>query len=491
MIEKLHKALHRQLTRAQLSEGSLPTDLAKWQRFLESINRSYHDSDQERYLLERSMEISSREMKDLNSKLEEAQHLALLGYWHHDQVTGENFWSKELYRMFKLDFGKPVPTLDKMGTLVHPDDLPKINKLVNKAFTHGEKFEIELRIQSLDEKKDYRWYYMIAHPKVKEGETIHRLSGVTMDITERKIAEQEVTLLQQQLVTSARRAGMADVATSILHNVGNVLNSINVSINLVTEYLGQSDFTKLLNAENMLIDNKANLSEFLIQNEKGKLILPYLVSYTAKLQNNYHLIDHEIKNLARHIEHVKAITEMQKSLSGVGGVLEKVYVPEMIDAGLNMCGNVFEKDGILLSKEFEDIPFITTDKTKLLQILVNLLQNARDALSENKIPGSKKIAIHVKRLNDAYIQIQIIDNGIGIDQENLIKIFSFGFTTKRNGHGFGLHSSAIAAKEIGGKLEAVSLGRGQGAAFNLTLPMIAATRRASDEHQPELTSHRN
>src|SRR5690242_6118290 len=108
MSDEFHKILQRQLIRTHLNNNVLPEDVKKWQEFLDRVNKTYLTTDQERYLLERSLNISSREMQDLNSKLEEAQQLALLGYWYHNPLTGENFWSKELYEMFKLDSSKSV-----------------------------------------------------------------------------------------------------------------------------------------------------------------------------------------------------------------------------------------------------------------------------------------------------------------------------------------------------------------------------------------------
>jgi signal transduction histidine kinase len=241
----------------------------------------------------------------------------------------------------------------------------------------------------------------------------------------------------------------------------------------------------------MIIENKENISQYFFEDDKGKLIPQYLVSYTSKLQNNYNLIQNEIRNLMKHFEHIKAITEMQKSLSGVTGLIEKVYVPEMIDTALKMCGASLEAKHISLSKNFKDIKFIVTDKTKLLQILVNLFQNARDALILYDLASVKNITVSLEKIDENNIQIQIKDNGIGIEAENIIKIFSFGFTTKKLGHGFGLHSSALAAKEIGGKLEVTSDGYGQGATFYLTLPLSASKRRSNHERKSELTSHRD
>ncbi|VVC75417.1 Sensor protein FixL [Aquicella siphonis] len=489
MENSLHKSLQRQLNRFGFSLDVLPDDINKWKELIKRVNQAYRESDQERYLLERSMEISSAEMKDLNSKLEESQHMASLGYWYHNTMTKENIWSKELYKMFKLDFDKPVPTIDQIFDLVHEQDREKIKGLVSKAFNEGQDYETEIRMKVINTKDDYHWYHIIGRPRKVNDMPITELAGVAMDITKRKIAEEEVSSLQRQLMTSARRAGMADVATSILHNVGNVLNSVNVSINLISEYIKESDIHKLLKVERMMMENEANIAEYLTQNEKGKLIPKYLLVYTEKLQDNVEKVRIELRNLTEQIGHIKTITEMQKSLSGVSGVVEKVYLPESIDTAIKMCGNNIEKSGIAIIKNFEEMPFICTDNSKLIQILVNLINNAKDALLADSSVKKKSIIISIKKISHEFLSLQVKDNGIGIEYKNLTKIFSFGFTTKTTGHGFGLHSSALAAKELGGKLEAHSDGPRQGALFELTLPLHHYERRSENESEPELASH--
>lgn len=492
MSTGLHKLLARQLARVKLNKNALPNNLNDWKNFIERVNQFYYEIDQDRYLSQRSMEISSREMLDLNAKLEEAQQLASLGYWYYNRLTNENIWSKELYKMFKLNPIKSVPDLNGIFELIHPDHLTMIKQMVERAFSFGEGYEAEIRMHSIEDKKVYRWYHVVGRPKKdRQGGQIQQISGILMDITERKLAEQEVVSLQQQLISSARRAGMADVATAILHNVGNILNSVNVSISLINEYMSQFDFKKLLSAEKMIIDNLDNLVAFFENNKKGKLIPQYLINYTNKLQNHYELIDKELINLTQHLNHIKAVTEMQKTVSGVSGLIEKVYLPEIIDTALKMCGNVFVKNNINVIKEFNDLPFIMTDKSKLLQIAVNLLQNAKDALNECNYLVHKEIIISIKKIDNNFILIKVSDNGIGVDQHNLTKIFSFGFTTKKNGHGFGLHSCALTAKELGGSLEVSSNGRGQGAAFSLTLPLISSQGKISHEHDSEFTNHRD
>jgi signal transduction histidine kinase len=122
-------------------------------------------------------------------------------------------------------------------------------------------------------------------------------------------------------------------------------------------------------------------------------------------------------------------------------------------------------------REFENVPPMNVDKHKLLQILVNLVRNAKYACQESE-RVDKQMTVRVAN-GDGRIKISVIDNGVGIPPENLTRIFNHGFTTRKDGHGFGLHSGALAAKEIGGSLNVHSDGPGQGAAFTLELPCPA------------------
>ena len=122
------------------------------------------------------------------------------------------------------------------------------------------------------------------------------------------------------------------------------------------------------------------------------------------------------------------------------------------------------------------------DKHKVLQILVNLISNAKYALSDSDAK-ERQLTIAISRQpsrassDDGFAEVSITDNGIGIARENLIRIFGHGFTTKKNGHGFGLHSGALAAKEMGGSLSVQSAGPGKGATFTLSLPLNLKPRR--------------
>jgi two-component system, NtrC family, sensor kinase len=296
------------------------------------------------------------------------------------------------------------------------------------------------------------------------------------EIGERKRAEQELEAVHDQLVDAARRAGMAEVATGVLHNVGNVLNSVNVSATLVADRLRRSKVNELGRAVDLLNGNAANLANFLTQGDKGNQLREFLRLVTAHLTQDRNLLLEEMQSLTKNVDHVKTIIAMQQSYARTGGVMEKVEIADLVDDALKLNASSFEKHKIELSREYADNPRTELDRQKVLQILVNLVRNARDALIESE--GEKRqltIRIGVERgksgSEENQIVIAVIDNGVGIAQEDLKRIFSHGFTTKREGHGFGLHSSANAAKELGGTLTAASDGPNCGAVFTLRLPL--------------------
>jgi C4-dicarboxylate-specific signal transduction histidine kinase len=274
-----------------------------------------------------------------------------------------------------------------------------------------------------------------------------------------------------------------------LHNVGNVLNSASVSVELLNEYAKCQHFEKLFATGRLLKENKSDLSEYLYGDNKGRLIPLYILTLTERLKDIQESIADEVKNLSKHIRHIKDITAMQQSLGTVMVASEKIFVPEIIDTAFSMCGDIFKNNRIKIKKNYDEQFFLTTDKAKLLQILVNLLQNSRDALTMGGEGRSRLLSLSVKKSGDDNVDIIVQDNGIGISQEVLTRIFAFGYTTKKDGHGFGLHSSALAAKDLGGSLTAESDGINQGARFILNLPIKIASRRNANVPEQKLAYH--
>jgi C4-dicarboxylate-specific signal transduction histidine kinase len=181
---------------------------------------------------------------------------------------------------------------------------------------------------------------------------------------------------------------------------------------------------------------------------------------------------HEVQNLAKNVEHIKEIVAMQQSYAKVAWVMEDLSASTLVEDALRMNEDALRKDGITVKRDFAEVPLVRADKHKVMQILVNLFCNSRDALHASG-RTDKLVLVSIRANGAGQVKISTHDNGIGIAADNLTRVFSHGFTTKKEGHGFGLHSGALAAKEMGGSLQAFSDGPGKGATFVLELPIAA------------------
>ncbi len=272
----------------------------------------------------------------------------------------------------------------------------------------------------------------------------------------------------EKLVQASRQAGMAEVATSVLHNVGNVLNSINVSANLVDERVKKSRVADVRRLANLLEQHNKDRIAFLTTDPKGQTVPDYVCRLAKILDFEQIAMLEETLSLRKNVEHVKEIIAMQQNYAKGSGVFDSVEVAELLEDTLRMDAGSMARHGVKVVRDFVVLPSICTDKHRVLQILNNLLRNARHACDESG-KGDKQVTLRLTS-GDGKVQIAITDNGTGIPPENLTRIFNHGFTTRKDGHGFGLHSGALAAKELGGSLTVSSKGVGLGATFTLELP---------------------
>ena len=293
------------------------------------------------------------------------------------------------------------------------------------------------------------------------------------DITARRKAETRLEEMHRTLVDVSRQAGMAEVATSVLHNVGNTLNSVNISTSLVTERLRQSRVTGVAKAARLLGESSAGPHSPLGQDPQVQKLHTYLTALAEELQAEREGMLQEMLALTESVEHLKSIISMQQKHARTGGTVEQVVVPQLIDEALRLHAVSFERLGIRIERDYAQVPSLMVDRHKLLQILINLLSNARHALDASQQPD-KYLSIRVRQKAEGQgLLLEVADNGVGIAPEHLPLLFSQGFTTKKTGHGFGLHISALAAAELKGRLTCVSPGLGQGATFTLELPLAA------------------
>lgn len=351
----MHKVLARQLKRLELSDSpeGVPTS-EQWQKFVARVDRTYTESDQDRYTLERSLELSSAEMQ--------------------------------------------------------------------RRFT-------------------------------------------------------ELRRVQGELVETSRKAGMADVAANVIHNVGNVLNSVNVSAAIVAR-LARSAAGAGIEKGVALLSAQPEPGRFLDDDPRGRKLIGYLSDVCQRVRDERDEMIRELESLTKNIDHIKAIVSQQQSRAGAVAIVERLALTELTEDSVRSIDMTTAAGRpIDIVRDYQDPLVVDIDRHKLLQVLVNLLTNARDALM--RCDSAPRITLRARPLAGGWVVIEVEDNGEGIARENLSQIFSHGFTTKPDGHGFGLHSSSCSAIELGGKLTAHSEGRGCGARFALVLPRRPAAKQAA------------
>lgn len=280
-----------------------------------------------------------------------------------------------------------------------------------------------------------------------------------------------------QLVGTARAAGMSEIATGILHNVGNVLNSVNISATVIHQKVSELAVDDLNQLSTIVADHADDLPEFIANDPKGKHLQPYLAALTEHIDGQQRNALEEIESLNSGIDHIRELIKSQQSFAVKAELVESTSLPERLEEAIGITNQALVTDESLeIVRDFDELPRVMTDKHKLLGILVNLIQNARQSI-DAAVPSPKQLVLRIRDMGEEWIEVSVADNGLGISSEDLVQVFNLGFTTRKDGHGYGLHTAANAAKELGGKLTASSDGPGHGAEFTLTIPKrIAVTK---------------
>ncbi|AHL34212.1 histidine kinase [Pseudomonas brassicacearum] len=283
----------------------------------------------------------------------------------------------------------------------------------------------------------------------------------------------ELKEAERELVDAARMAGMAEIATNVLHNVGNVLNSVNISADLVTRKLKSSKTQGLGKAVKMMNEHADDLGRFITQDEKGQLLPRYFNELVDSIAAEQALLIEELAQLTKSIDHIKEIVTTQQTYAGAARLIEALTISDLFEDALRMNSGALSRHHVTVIKDYQDVPPIMGDKHRLLLILINLISNAKFAMSHvNDHP--REMTLGIRTIDGTTLSLSVKDRGEGIAPDNLARIFNHGFTTRKDGHGFGLHSCALAAVEMNGRLHVHSEGPGQGAEFTLEIPLEPA-----------------
>ncbi len=451
----MHTLLQRQIRK--FFGGQVPDELGS---FVAAIDASYVAFEGDAQILHRSMELSSQELTQANSEVRaviEAIPDVIMRLDREGNIVPlkapEHGADPEAHRFNKRRIS---------SNLAHLPD-PAIRDAFQRALAgllaDGQQKTFEYAVPS----ESGEHHFEVRLVALKDSNAI----AIIQDITKRKLAAVEHDRLNQELIGASRQAGMAEVATGVLHNVGNVLNSVNLSVGLVVEQLRKSKLTSLTRGMQLLHEHRANLAEFLTGDPKGRQLPDFLEAVAEQLIREQAALIKETQGLQQNIEHIKQIVSVQQSYAKVSGVLEPLVVCTLVEDALRMGSGALAQRHIEVVREFATIPLVLADRHRVLQILVNLITNAKQALDLKT--DDRRIVLRILSGESGRVRVEVADNGVGISRENLARIFNHGFTTKKLGHGFGLHSSANAAKEMGGSLNVRSDGPGTGATFVLEL----------------------
>ncbi|HEY0092918.1 MAG TPA: ATP-binding protein, partial [Archangium sp.] len=333
-------------------------------------------------------------------------------------------------------------------------------------------FHVSLDTSRQDELGQLAGAFRTMSDKVHEREEQLREANEGL---ERRVEERtrELKEVHQQLVQTARQAGMAEIATNVLHNVGNVLNSVYTSAQVARERLSQLRLEHVGRVAGLLSERQGDLATFLTEDTRGRNLMPFLSQLGQNLVDERKALLLLLDDVGRYTEHIGDIVKVQQTHARTPRINEPVSLTGLVADALRINSAALIRHQVKEERHLALFPPVLTDKHKVLMILVNLISNAKYAMDDIPVE-QRRLCVKLERAGTDRVRIEVRDSGVGIAPELLTRIFRYGFTTRPEGHGFGLHSSALAAQELGGSLQAHSDGPGKGATFTLELPYQSA-----------------
>lgn len=387
-----------------------------------------------------------------------------------DHVLRGMFWPESIFGVMSATWWRP---LEHAGWVVFMD----IFLIHATVMATREMSEIANRRAELEAARDS--IERTVQKRTAELELSNQSLVNTLD--DLRLAEESRDKAQIDLLDASRRAGMAEVATGVLHNVGNILNSVNVSSDSVARRAKSLPIRHLEQATDMIQSNVNDLGTFFSEDTKGTRLPAFLERLAKSMHEDQEIIVAELDKLKSRIEHIRHIIDAQQKHGSSVVVSQKLNLQELVEQVVEINACSLDNHGIKTEVRFFGQKTIETDRHLLMQILVNLLSNAKRAMRNN---GQRDKIITITVQDQAVagapgVGITVTDTGVGIPSENMARIFQHGFTTRKEGRGFGLHSAANAARSMGGGLVAFSDGSGCGAAFTLTLPSIQSSKKVA------------
>jgi PAS domain S-box-containing protein len=357
--------------------------------------------------------------------LAEAQHLCRTGSFSWRVATDEITWSQELYRIFELDPNVPV-TLSSIVTRVHSEDIPSVYDMIDRARGAGGDFEFEYRLQMPDHSVKY--LHMVAHGSRDQNGQLEYI-GAIQDVTQRRSSEAALTKARSELAHVARVMSLGVLTASIAHEVNQPLSGIVSNANTCLR---------------MLAANPPNVDG---------------ARETAR---------RTIRDSNRASE---VITRLRALFAKKDPTAEPVDLNEATREVIELSLSRLQRDRVILRTELaDDLPLVTGDRVQLQQVILNLLQNASDAMNPVE-DRPRQLLIRTERDEGDRVRLTVQDAGVGFGHQAVDRVFDAFYTTKNDGMGIGLSVSRSIIESHHGRLWAAP-NDGPGATFSFSIPRL-------------------
>lgn len=325
---------------------------------------------------------------------------------------------------------------------------------------------IDITNLSCAEMKNLGHAFNVMVQRLKESRLELANHGTFLEETVQERTE-ELEVANKNLAQQAHESGMAEMAVGILHNIGNAITPAKVGSDLLIQQLQKSPTKEQLNQTMSQMANVIRNDQNMDESERDRLlsltnILPQVIA--TEREN----LAWELEKIAQKHNHIAETIDLQMRYANLIGESTEVDLNEMVNDAINMLGTAIHKQTVTIERNMGDIPQVRIDKAKLMQVLINLIKNAYEAMAETP----KRVLTITTSFEDkdgARVMLFVKDSGIGFKPEESEKIFAYGYTSKKRGSGFGLHSSANFLIAHKGNIKAISDGPGTGATFIVSL----------------------
>lgn len=488
MSQGRHKLLERQLRHIAILYPRLSDeDRESMDRFLSAVNDGYKTYDDDRAFIEHSMELSSTELFNASQKLKR-QNLRLTDL----QSTAEKLrYENEL---ILNSVGEGILRVDLAGMVVfaNPRALQmagwEARELMGRSLHEALPHRKANGVACAKENCSIFGAFLDGYIRHVDTETFLRKDGTPFPVeyTSSPVRETGKVVgavvvfkdiakrldLEKSFVQAAHQAGMAEIATGVIHNVGNILNSVNVSAENIQRIVDENKVGSLKKANALIQENMSAIGEFLTKDPRGSKLPGFYVSLEEAISSDFDKLRVESSELTRKIQLIKDVVNIQQNYAKGADFKEELSPQEIVENALLIQLESLLRYNIKIVKSLPTTRPVLAQKSKLIHILLNLIKNAKEAMADCE-KNERILSLEVENGGDNHVVIRISDTGCGVAPENLNKIFTHGFTTKKDGHGFGLHHCANALTEMGGTIFACSDGVDRGTTFTIKLKSAA------------------